>query len=140
MTVKNMVFSILFGVALTAGAIAYFLFAATDETDKPAKIIIGIFGLVGVYAIFGTLFYIVKLILLREGLDGIGTYLDHEEKKHNNRKVHYSYWVMKYSYTDEKGKYHEKKHYLQSEAEAFDFQQKRKFPIKYRGWLVKIVD
>ena len=133
-----MVFSLLLGAVFAGGALTYILFNINTDTELPALIIVGIFGLAGAYAIFATLFNILKLILLKEGLDGIGTYLEHKEKKHMDRKIDYSYWVLYYSYTDEKGRYHENKHYVNSEDEALAFQQKGKFPIKFRGWLSNV--
>ena len=143
MKVRNMVYSILLGVVFTGGATAYILYIiriGNLQEMKPAVIIVGIFGLVGIYAILATLFNIVKLILLREGLDGVGIYIEHKEQKHMDRKVDYSYWVVYYSHVDEKGKSHKNRHYVNSEAEAIAFQQKGKFPIKFRGWLSKVKD
>jgi len=133
MKTKNMVFSIILGVVFACGAATYILLNLNNDIELPAFIIVGIFGLVGVYAILATLFNIVKLILLREGLDGVGTYLEHKERKHMDRKIDYSYWVVYFSHTDEKGKNHKNRHYVNSEAEAIAFQQKGKFPIKFRG-------
>ena len=138
MKVKHMVFSLLFGAVFAGGAAAYYLFVAGSDTAMEVIIIIGIFGLAGAYAILATVFNIIKLILLKESMDGTGTYLNHEEKKHLNRKVDYAYWVINYSYTDERGKNRKSKHYVQSEADAVAFQQKGKFPIKFRGRLSSV--
>jgi len=151
MKVKNIIFSLLLGLVFAGGAGAYIWYnLLKDKTiisidaliaDVSMDVVIfGIFGLFGVIVILTTIYHIVVLILLREGMNGIGTYLDHTEQKHNNRRVGTVCWVVHYSYTDDQGIKHVKKHNVSKESDAIVYKQKGTFPIKYRGKLSVVVE